>query len=157
MIVVADTGPLNYLILIGQIDILPSLYTEVMIPPAVQDEMLHSSAPPSVRNWITDPPTWLEVRTPGRVDTVVSTALDDGEREAISLLLHLGSPSLLLIDEAQGRAEAKRFGIEVIGTLGILLFAHRRGLLDLSAAIALLRTTSFKGTEALYRYFLERA
>ncbi len=40
MIVVADTAPLNYLILIGHVDILESLYGEVVIPPAVQDEML---------------------------------------------------------------------------------------------------------------------
>jgi predicted nucleic acid-binding protein len=40
MIVVADTAPLNYLILIGHVDVLEALYGEVVIPPAVQDEML---------------------------------------------------------------------------------------------------------------------
>jgi predicted nucleic acid-binding protein len=156
MIVVADTGLLNYLILIGQIDILQTLYAEVVIPPAVQDEMLHPSAPPAVRAWITNPPFWLEVRIPGRIDTEVSLALDDGEREAIALLRNLSGPSLLLIDENSGRAEATRLGIEVIGTLGIILVAHRRGLLQLTESIALLRQTSFKGTDALYQYFLDR-
>ena len=85
MIVVADTGPLNYLILIGHIDILEALYGEVVIPPAVRDEMLDRSAPGAVRSWINNPPRWLEVRTPGRIDTRLDQTLDDGELEAITL------------------------------------------------------------------------
>jgi len=68
MIVVADTGPLNYLILLGHIEVLHILYGEVVIPPAVQDELLDPSAPEPVRSWISSPPHWLEIRTP-----VVST------------------------------------------------------------------------------------
>jgi len=48
MIVVADTGPLNYLILLGHIEVLHILYGEVVIPPAVQDELLDPSAPEPV-------------------------------------------------------------------------------------------------------------
>jgi predicted nucleic acid-binding protein len=35
MIVIADTGPLNYLVLIRDVDVLPSLYTRVIVPEAV--------------------------------------------------------------------------------------------------------------------------
>jgi predicted nucleic acid-binding protein len=38
MVVVADTSPINYLVLIGQIEILPGLYNRVVIPPAVLGE-----------------------------------------------------------------------------------------------------------------------
>jgi predicted nucleic acid-binding protein len=35
MVVVADTSPINYLVLIGQIDLLIRLYTRILIPPGV--------------------------------------------------------------------------------------------------------------------------
>jgi predicted nucleic acid-binding protein len=36
-VVVADTGPLHYLVLIGQIDLLPRLFTAVTVPMVVRD------------------------------------------------------------------------------------------------------------------------
>jgi predicted nucleic acid-binding protein len=56
MIVVADTGPINYLIWIGQIAVLPKLYTMVLIPEAVRDELRKPGAPEFVRRWIEAPP-----------------------------------------------------------------------------------------------------
>ena len=50
-VVIADTGPLRYLIAIGHIDILPKLFKTISIPTAVHEELRHSSAPPSVRAW----------------------------------------------------------------------------------------------------------
>jgi predicted nucleic acid-binding protein len=46
MIVVADTSPINYLLLINQIDLLPHLFQEIIIPDVVRDEMLDPEAPP---------------------------------------------------------------------------------------------------------------
>jgi predicted nucleic acid-binding protein len=45
MVVIADTSPLNYLILVGHADVLPELYGEVVIPPAVLRELQHFNAP----------------------------------------------------------------------------------------------------------------
>jgi predicted nucleic acid-binding protein len=157
MIVVSDTGPLNYLILIQQIDILGQLYDEVIIPPAVQDEMLNRLAPNAVRAWIENPPLWLEVRTPSRVDANIDPTLDEGEREAIALLQSVSEPGLLLIDDLPGRVEATRLGLDIIGTLGVLLVAHKRRLLDIRESIKLLRLTSFKANEALLSHFLSQA
>jgi predicted nucleic acid-binding protein len=50
MIVVADTTPINYLILIGEIEVLPELYGQVIIPHAVCEELLRSRAPGAVRS-----------------------------------------------------------------------------------------------------------
>lgn len=143
MIVVADTTPINYLIVIGYIDILESLYGSVVIPPAVQDEMLDPLAPASVRLWISNPPHWLEVRTPSRINAPLDPNLDDGEREAISLAQQYGA-RVLLIDEILGRREAQHLGIKVIGTVGILKEAHERGLLDFQEAVVRLQSTSFQ-------------
>jgi predicted nucleic acid-binding protein len=59
-LVIADTGPVNYLILIGHIDILPALFEKVILPSGVRDEL--TAAPLLIRQWVTDPPSWVEVR-----------------------------------------------------------------------------------------------
>jgi predicted nucleic acid-binding protein len=61
MIVVADASPINYLILIEDIDILSKMYGRVVIPHAVYEELLRPSAPEVVRNWIGQMPSWLEI------------------------------------------------------------------------------------------------
>ena len=61
MIVVADTGPVNYLILSGHIDLLHRLYGSLLIPSAVRRELIHSRAPDSVRSWATTLPAWATV------------------------------------------------------------------------------------------------
>jgi predicted nucleic acid-binding protein len=83
MVVVADTSPINYLVLIDQIGILPRLYTRILIPPAVFDELKHPLAPEAVRDWAAQPPGWLEVLTPK--SSFLVAQLDAGESEAIAL------------------------------------------------------------------------
>jgi predicted nucleic acid-binding protein len=61
LIVVADTTPLNYLVLIDHIDLLPKLFEAVHIPTIVRDELAAAGAPQIVRDWITAPPAWLIV------------------------------------------------------------------------------------------------
>ncbi len=61
MIVIADSTPLNYLILIHQVDLLPRLFDRILIPPAVFEELQHQEAPDVVRRWIASPPSWLQV------------------------------------------------------------------------------------------------
>jgi predicted nucleic acid-binding protein len=63
MIVVADTSPIRYLVLIEQIDLLPILFDRVIIPPAVDDELKSLGAPIVARKWLAHPPTWLTVET----------------------------------------------------------------------------------------------
>jgi predicted nucleic acid-binding protein len=66
MIVIADTGPVNYLICIGQIEVLPKLFSRVLVPPSVCDELKRARAPEAVRLWIRQPPAWLETRAPAK-------------------------------------------------------------------------------------------
>ena len=60
MIVVADTGPINYLIAIKHIELLPRLYVRILVPSSVRDELQRDAAPKLVRQWIARPPEWLE-------------------------------------------------------------------------------------------------
>jgi predicted nucleic acid-binding protein len=62
VIVVADTSPLSYLLLIECADILPGLFSIVLIPEAVRAELLSSGAPNRVRAWMEEPPQWLQIR-----------------------------------------------------------------------------------------------
>ena len=57
MIVVADSGPLHYLILLEQVDLLRRFYGQVLVPQAVANELSTSGAPVVVRDWITAPPS----------------------------------------------------------------------------------------------------
>ncbi len=142
MIVVADTSPLNYLILIERIHILETLYQQGIIPPAVQAELLSEEAPTRLRTWISDPPVWIEVRSP--VPTYRdSILLGPGESEAIALAEQIGAHRIMM-DESLGRIEAQSRHLEVIGTLGVLREAHQAGLLNLAHAIERLKTTSFR-------------
>ena len=61
MIVIADTSPLNYLILIGEAEVLRRLYGRVVIPEAVLRELQNPQAPAKVAEWIAQPPAWLEI------------------------------------------------------------------------------------------------
>ena len=158
MIVVADTTPVNYLILIGEIDVLPRLYGRVVIPLAVHEELTRSRAPASVRAWIAQPPDWLEILSPSPVTDTALAKLDAGEREAIALAeqLSFSSDSIqLIVDELQGRREAERRGLSVIGTIGVLREAAEEGLLDLRSALERLRQTSFHISPAILARLLD--
>jgi predicted nucleic acid-binding protein len=101
MIVVADTGPINYLIWIGQIAVLPKLYTMVLIPEAVRDELRKPGAPEFVRRWIKVPPEWLEIRKPIRAPDVqlMRVRIGPGERDAVLLAEESGADVLIVDDQ----------------------------------------------------------
>jgi predicted nucleic acid-binding protein len=153
MIAISDTSPLNYLLLIDHIALLPQIYEQVIIPEAVYRELSHPGAPKLVAEWISTRPTWAEVRIVSRVDTTVG--LGRGESEAISLAMEL-SADVLLMDERKGRREARARGITVIGTLNILEEASARGMVSLPDAIARLQQTSFRASPAVFREILRR-
>jgi|SRR5580658_2046358 predicted nucleic acid-binding protein len=141
MNVVADTGPLHYLVLIGQADVLALLYTRVLVPTTVVGEMRQAATPAVVRNWISRPPDWLKVRPDPPSDATLRF-LDEGESAAIGLALSLGIERIL-IDDWDGRFEAVRRNLRVTGTLGVLVLAHQRGHLDFETALAHLSRTNF--------------
>lgn len=148
-LVISDTSPLRYLVLIGHADLLPALYSEVLIPQAVASELEHPATPEPVRLWLAHRPSWLQVVPLTVQSSSPSLAdLDPGEQDAILLALHLHA-DLVLMDDREGVQEARRLGLAVTGTLGVLDRAAARGLLDLAPAIARLRLTNFRVDPAL--------
>jgi len=142
MIVISDSTPLNYLILIERIDLLPQLFGHVVIPPAVFEELQHQETPDPVRQWLAHPPAWLRTQALRSPPDPALSHLDSGEREAIALAEELGADQVLLDDTDARRAAAQR-NLPFIGTLGVLREAARRGLLDLREALGQLRETTF--------------
>lgn len=155
MIVVADTSPINYLLLIDQIDLLPRLFQQIIIPDVVRDEMLDLSAPSILRQWIAHPPSWLTVQTVSGVDITLN-ALDPGEQAAITLAQTLPA-DLLIIDERLGRRVARERGVAIIGTLGILDDAASKGLIQLSDVISRLQQTNFRISRRIIQTLLENS
>lgn len=156
---VSDTTPLNYLVLVDAIGVLPALFDHVIIPGAVRDEMLRGKAPEAVRRWASSPPDWLEIRSVVGVNAALGLGTaekDRGEREAISLALIL-QPEFILLDDRLARETATARGLRVVGTLGILEAAVSRDLLDPSVITRLERNTNFRASAAVFQAARARA
>lgn len=151
--IIADTGPLNYLVRTGNIELLPRLFGAVYIPFEVQEELKHERTPKDVRAWVFQPPAWLTVSAPGpRI--VQETGLHPGELAAIALAEHLGRQTLL-IDDRRGRQEAILRGLPVIGTVGILFQAGISGFVDFEEELVALVQTNFHLSRALRDRYLQ--
>lgn len=155
MLVISDTSPLCYLLLIDQVDLLPQLYGQVIIPQAVQDELANARSPEVVKQWIENPPGWLEIQTVEAESDEMLEDLDSGERQAILLLEQLNA-DLLLVDEREAREVARSRDIRIIGVLGILETAAILGIVDFPQAVARLQQTTFRASASLIQSLLEK-
>jgi predicted nucleic acid-binding protein len=155
MIVVADTTPLNYLLLIGHIEVLPALYQSVLIPHEVHKELQRPGTPLTVRAWASSLPAWCEVRLLCSSPDPTLSELDPGEREAIQLALEAGL-HMLLMDESEGRREALRRQLQVTGTVAVLEKAAQRGLIDFRVALERLEQTNFRLSPKIRDEFIKR-
>jgi predicted nucleic acid-binding protein len=121
MIIVSDTSPLSALITVKQAELLTLIFGEVIIPNAVQAELLR---------FHTSLPQWLRVQSATDASLVDRhcEVVDRGEAEAIVLAQEIRA-DYVLIDERRGRRLAREQGLRVIGLLGIVLLAKRRDLI----------------------------
>lgn len=153
MIVVSDASPLHYLILIGQAELLPALYGTVYAPPVVIDELSRTLTPEPVREWVVHAPPWLIVQAPHELSQ--PQGIDAGEAQAIALAKELHADTLL-IDDREGVAYALREGLDVTGTLGVLIAAHNRGLATLADTLQALEHTNYRRSATLFADILRK-
>ncbi|MGH9720642.1 MAG: DUF3368 domain-containing protein, partial [Bryobacteraceae bacterium] len=119
MIAVSDTSPICYLVLIGEVELLPKLYGKVVAPQAVITELRHEVSAEAVRTWTSNLPSWISVQeNPGGATTGMEK-LHAGEPSAILLAesIHAG---MILLDEKSARRVAADRGLQITGTLGVL-------------------------------------
>jgi len=79
-VVIADTGPLQYLVLIDTIEVLPRLFSTVLLPALVRLELSHPRTPAPVRTWLAAHPAWLEPRPTPPEASLPLPQLGKGER-----------------------------------------------------------------------------
>jgi predicted nucleic acid-binding protein len=133
VIVVSDTSPIIYLVLIGREEMVPQLYGKVVVPEVGRRELVHPKGPEVVREQISNSPSWMKVEAAesdagglrrdeeqrGEKQQGDLQDLDPGERGAILLAVRKEA-GLLLIDERAGRTSARKRGLTVTGTIGVL-------------------------------------
>lgn len=154
-IVVADTGPLHYLVLIEAIELLPRLYGRVLVPEVVCTELAHLRTPAPVRTWLATNPVWLKSRVTPPVAALPFPWLGDGERAAIALAQSIGA-ALVLIDDRAGAVAARSQGLAATGTLGVLELGAMSGLVDMPSAVTRLKATNFRYRPELLEMLLTR-
>lgn len=127
--IIGDSSPLIALSIIGQLELLPKLYSRVVIPQKVWEEItvqgigLPGALAISQLDWLIVEKPKSELLKP------LAILLDPGEAEAIALAMSI-SDSIVLLDDAQARRVAERFGVNRIGTLGVLRRAKKAGLIN---------------------------
>lgn len=146
LVAVCDASPLIALEAIGCLELLPDMFTTLVAPPAVLRELRS----------IVKLPGWLEERAlsePIPSDVCVPT-LGPGEQEALALTVEIGA-AWLIADERPARQLARSLGLQVIGTLGILVAARKQGQIDsLGDRLSELQATGFFLTQDLYDWAL---
>jgi predicted nucleic acid-binding protein len=133
------------------------LFGTVLIPQAVERELLDLRVPLPVRQWMAQRPAWLKVQSiEGPPDEELGRWLDPGEAEAIQLALQLEA-EVIILDERSGREVAAAKGLTVIGLLGILREAYRQGWINNPLELLQrLRSQRFRISRPLARRFEEQ-
>ena len=124
--IVSDSTTLIILFDLKRLDLLSKLFSKIIIPNAVYNEISHKK-PIKLPDFIT-------VKTPHECEILetLKTILDNGESEAIALALQMKSG--LIIDEKKGRKIAISQGIEIIGLLGIIYLNITKGFITKAQA-----------------------
>ncbi|HZW69727.1 MAG TPA: DUF3368 domain-containing protein [Hanamia sp.] len=128
-IIVSDTSCIGYLIQINLLHLLQTLYGEIIIPAAVNDEILQLENKGPILSEFKNA-DWIKIYSTHNLSNVnkYKNILDRGELEAISIAIELQA-DLLIIDEKLGRIVAKTIGFDITGLVGILITAKNKNLI----------------------------
>ncbi len=126
--VVSNTTPIISLLKVGKLEILKELYQEIFIPYEVYLEI---EAGKNKEYYIDlTKEKWIRiVKIQSEKSLLFFLDLDKGEAEAI-VLANETNADLIILDETLGRFHAKHIGLNVTGTIGILLKAKENGIID---------------------------
>lgn len=161
MIVISDATPIISLMKAGQLELLKKLFGVVCIPKAVYRELTENEAFPEEIKTVRECKFLRVEETKNEKFVIILrdfTGLDIGESEAI-ILADEKQADVLLMDEHKGRQIAKKMGITITGTIGILTQAFEEGMLtehDIEECIERLKENGIRISEKLYRRLLEQ-
>ena len=161
MIVVSDTTPLISLMKASRLELLATLFHEVLIPEAVFSELTANPRFQAEADQIRQAPyiKVVAVSEQKAVDILRrSSGLDLGESEAI-VFADDQKADVLLMDEAKGRKVAKAMGLYIMGTVGVLLFAFEKNVLtdsEVKEALEQLQQADRRIGDELIQYALRK-
>jgi predicted nucleic acid-binding protein len=138
-IILSDTSCLILLHKIQKLDLLEKLFGKIIITKEVKDEF---------SDYL---PDFFHIQNPKdpNYHKILQTFLDKGEASVIALAVE-NEDCLLIIDDSKGRREAKALGIKITGTLGVLLLAKERKLIEeLKPLLNQIKSTNFRISQSL--------
>jgi predicted nucleic acid-binding protein len=122
-VIVSDAGPLIVLLKTNKLSILQEIFKKIVVPTAVYQEITEKEQERVIFEGI----NWIEMRDVTKADHLLEKLIDKGEAEAIILAKQLKTS--LLVDDAKARKYAVLLNVEIIGTLGLLKMAKKRGII----------------------------
>lgn len=158
-VVVTDTGPLIALAKSGYLGLLELLFSEIVLPQTVYEELhLGQSLPGNaeLNSAFSKMDSTYRVQPAQEIEALLSELLDPGEAEAIAIATE--NHYLLLIDERKGRRVARKQGVRIIGTGRILIAAKKYGHLEnVREPLARLRDYGYRLSDALCEEIIKLA
>jgi len=128
-VAIADSGPLISLARINQHELLPRLFSKILVPLEVWNEVTVKGKGLPGAHEISHA-TWIAIQKPdSQLVRPLSILLDIGESEVIALAQTMPD-CIILLDDSRARKIAMRLNIKQIGTVGLLLRAKRMGLVE---------------------------
>lgn len=145
-IIISDTSCLIAFSKIDKLDLLKDLYHEILVTTDV-----HREFGGRLPDWI----LITEVKDK-QTQKDLEKRLDKGEASSIALALEIGN-TLLIIDELKGRKIAQSLNIDIIGTIGIILLAEKKGLVsDVTSLFLQLVNKGFRLSDNLINKIIEK-
>jgi len=145
--VIADSSCFIILFNIGELELLTKVYGEVLTTAEVASEFAEPL------------PAWVKIKaaTDKYRQQILEIQLDKGESSAIALALETPGCTLIL-DDNKARKIATYLGIEITGTLGVIIKAKQKGILpSVKPCLEKIKTTNFRLTDDLFQYALKEA
>lgn len=155
MIVITDSTSLISLARISKFDLLRELFGEIIVPQAVFDEVVHRGRNRPGQKEVENSP-WIKAQAISDRLAVeaLETDLGRGEAEVIVLAREINA-NLVLLDDGKARSKARALGLEVTGTIGVLLHAARAGRFRFIPIFESLLASGFRLKKTEYERILE--
>ncbi|MBI4826120.1 MAG: DUF3368 domain-containing protein [Nitrospirae bacterium] len=155
---ISNTGPIIALALIDRLDILQTMFQQVIVPDAVHKELLDGgTSGHGLQSY--GKASWIQVQSlSAPIDSLLQNVLDKGEASVIQLAREMRA-DYLLIDERKARKIARDiFGLRVIGTARVLVEAKKKGSLDnVGDALDKIRNSGYWIHDDIVQFALKKA
>ena len=146
-VIISDTSCLILLAKIGELNLLKSLFGQVIVTKEIADEFQGEL------------PEWVSIQQPLNViyQKILEASLDRGEASAIAFAIEQ-SDCLLIIDDFKGRRYAEQLGIKITGTLGVIIDAKLSGYIEsVRPILSKIKVTDFRLSEDLEKKVVEKS